>query len=163
MKIKKISNTSLEVSHICLGTMTFGTPVEETEAIKIVHLALDHGINFIDTANIYEGYTRFLGSAGGVAETIIGKALSSSRKRAVLATKVGNPVGPGPEDQGLSRTHIFRECDRSLHKLNRDWIDIYYLHRPDPKTPLTESIGALVELVKKGKVRHWGISNFDAG
>ena len=162
MKNQKIPQTDMTVSQICLGTMTFGTPVPEAEAIRIVHWAMDHGINFIDTANIYEGYRRYLGSPGGVAEAILGKALEGRRERAVLATKVGNPVGPGPEDRGLGRSHIFRECDRSLARLKTDQVDIYYMHRTDPDTPVAESIRAFVDLIHAGKVRHWGISNFDA-
>ena len=162
MKNRPIPHTSLEVSPICLGTMTFGTPVAEPEAVRMVHWATDQGINFIDTANVYEGYQRFLGSAGGVAEEILGKALAGRRQQVVLATKVGNPNGPGPDDRGLGHTHILRECDRSLARLKTDSIDIYYMHRPDPQTPIATSIASFAELIKAGKVRHWGLSNFDA-
>ena len=163
MEPRTIPNTSLNVSPLCLGTMTFGTPVAERDAIGIVHWALEHGINFMDTANMYEGYARTIGSPGGVAEEILGKALRGRREQAVVATKVGMVIGPEPDDGGLSRTHILRECDRSLARLATDWIDLYYMHKPDPDTPIEESIEAFVELVHAGKVRHWGLSNFDAG
>jgi len=161
METRDIPGTDLEVSVLCLGTMTFGTPVEEKEAIEIVHRALDLGVSFIDTANMYEGYARYIGSPGGVAEEILGRALEGRREKAVVATKVGMKIGPNPEDEGLSRAHVLRECDRSLGRLAADWIDIYYMHKPDPNTPLEESIGVFMELAEAGKVRHWGVSNFD--
>ena len=162
MENRRISNTQLEVSPLCLGTMTFGTPVGEGDAIGIVHWALDHGVNFIDTANMYEGYNRVLGSAGGVAEDYIGKALAGRRAEAVLATKVGHPIGPEPGDMGLSRAHITRECDNSLKRLATDYVDLYYMHAPYPDTPIEESIATFVDLIGAGKVRHWALSNFDA-
>jgi L-glyceraldehyde 3-phosphate reductase len=162
MESRTIPNTPLQVSPLCLGSMTFGTPVGEADAIHIVHWALDHGVNFIDTANMYEGYTRVLGSAGGVAEDYIGKALVGRREQAILATKVGHPIGPEPGDMGLSRAHITRECDNSLGRLATDYVDLYYMHAPYPGTPIEESIATFVDLIKAGKVRHWAISNFDA-
>ena len=162
MELRTIGDTDLRVSPLCLGTMTFGTPVGERDAIGIVHCALDGGINFIDTANMYEGYTRYIGSPGRLGEEILGKALESRREQAVLATKVGKIIGPGADDGGLSRTHILRECERSLARLATHWIDLYYMHEPDEKTPIEESIEAFVELIQAGKVRHWGLSNFDA-
>src|SRR4051794_21633945 len=125
MHYRRLGSSGLLVSPICLGTMTFGTPVPEAESIRLIHAALDLGINFIDTANVYEGYKRFLGSPGGVAEEIVGKALRDRRDRAVLATKVGAPIGPGPQDKGLSATHILREVDRSLKRLQTEFIDLY--------------------------------------
>lgn len=162
MELRAIGDTDLRVSPLCLGTMTFGTPVDESAAIEIVRRALDGGVNFIDTANMYEGYTRYIGSPGRVGEQILGKALEGRRDQAVLATKVGKIIGPGSDDGGLSRSHILRECDRSLGRLATDWVDLYYMHEPDDKTPIEESIGAFVELIQAGKVRHWGLSNFDA-
>ena len=97
MQLRPLGSSGLLVSPICLGTMTFGTPVGEADAIRLVHAALDQGINFIDTANVYEGYARYLGSPGGVAEEIVGKALRDRRDEAILATKVAAPVGPGPQ------------------------------------------------------------------
>ena len=158
-----VSGTDIEVSEICLGTMTFGTPVAEREAVTLVHWALDHGINFIDTADIYEGYTRFLGSPGGVAESILGVALQGRREEAVLTTKVGNSVGDGEyQGAGLGRDHIRHQLCASLKRLRTNYVDFYELHKADPDTPLEESVSAMVELIQEGKVRHWGFSNFDA-
>jgi aryl-alcohol dehydrogenase-like predicted oxidoreductase len=142
--------------------MTFGTPVPAEEAVRIVHWALDHGINFIDTADMYEGYARVMGSAGGVAEEILGQALRDRRSRAVVTTKVGNAVGNGPDDKGLGRKHILHQIDASLRRMRTSYVDYYELHRPDPETPLAESIAVMAELVAAGKVRHWGFSNFPA-
>ena len=161
MKHRPIPHTKLSVSPICLGTMTFGTPVARDEAIAIVRHALDRGVNFIDTADIYEGYARVLGSPGGVAESILGDALAGRRERAVITTKVGNPVGQGADDTGLGRVHILHQIDASLRRLKTDYVDLYELHRPDPNTPLETSVGVMAELVRVGKVRHWGFSNFD--
>ncbi|MFN7806912.1 MAG: aldo/keto reductase, partial [Planctomycetaceae bacterium] len=120
MKLRALGASGLLVSPICLGTMTFGSPVNEADSIALVHAALDRGINFIDTANVYEGDNRVLGRAGGVAEEIVGTALRDRRDKAILATKVGAPVGPGPQDRGLSPVHILREVDRSLKRLRTD-------------------------------------------
>jgi len=157
-----IPGTSLRVSRICLGTMTFGTPVCEADAVAITHWALDHGINFIDTANMYEGYTRYVGSSGGVSEEILGVALQGRRDQAVLATKVGMKIGPADDDQGLSRSHVLREIERSLTRLQTDYVDLYYMHKPDPDTPLAESVETFSSLQDTGKIRTWGLSNFSA-
>jgi L-glyceraldehyde 3-phosphate reductase len=162
MDRRKIPNTDLEVSSICLGTMTFGTPVGEAEAAKLTHWAIDHGINFIDTANMYEGYTRYIGSPGGVTEQILGVALQDRRDQVVVATKVGMKIGPAEDDQGLSRKHVLREIDRSLSRLQCEYVDLYYMHKPDPDTPLAESVQAFNDLINVGKVRYWAISNFSA-
>jgi aryl-alcohol dehydrogenase-like predicted oxidoreductase len=162
MKNKNIPNTNLTVSPICLGTMTFGTPVGEADAINIVHYALDHGVNFIDTANMYEGYSRVIGSAGGVAEEILGKALKGRRGRAVVATKVGMKVGPDPEDEGTSPAAIRKQLDKSLKKMAMDCVDIYYLHKPDPSSPLEDILGALNDAIRQGKIKHYGLSNYSA-
>ncbi len=163
MEQRLIAGTDLRVSPLCLGTMLFGSPVEEKEAVKIVHLALEQGVNFIDTANMYEGYTRYVGSPGGVTEEILGKAMGAKREQAVLASKVGMKIGPGTGDEGLSREHIRRECERSLARLATDWLDLYYMHKPDESTPIAESIETFAELIQAGKVRHWALSNFRAG
>jgi aryl-alcohol dehydrogenase-like predicted oxidoreductase len=162
MELRTIPNTDLGVSLLCLGTMTFGAPVAETDAIHLTHQALELGLNFLDTANIYEGYKRYIGSPGGVAEDILGKALKGRRDQAVVATKVGMKIGPADDDQGLSRGHILREIDRSLKRLDCDHIDLYYMHKPDPVTPLEESIRAFNDLIDAGKIRYWAISNFSA-
>jgi aryl-alcohol dehydrogenase-like predicted oxidoreductase len=142
--------------------MTFGVPVPEAEAVRLVHAAIDLGINFIDTANVYEGYRRVLGSPGGVAEEILGKALRQHRMRVVLATKVGAPIGPGPQDRGLSAVHVLRELEHSLRRLQTDTIDLYVLHWPDKEVPLETTLAALDRAVRQGKVRHVGVSNHRA-
>jgi aryl-alcohol dehydrogenase-like predicted oxidoreductase len=162
MERKRIAGTDLQVSPLCLGTMTFGTPVGERDAIQLVHQATDLGISFIDTANMYQGYSRYPGSPGGVGETILGRALTGRRDGVVIATKVGMKIGPRADDGGLSPGHVRRECDRSLGRLQTDRIDLYYMHKPDPETPLAESIDAFAALIEAGKVRHWGLSNFNA-
>jgi L-glyceraldehyde 3-phosphate reductase len=162
MTNRQIPNTDLKVSPICLGTMTLGSPVGEKEGIELIRGALERGVNFIDTANMYEGYARYIGSSGGVAEQIIGKALAGRRSQAVLATKVGMKVGDEPEDEYTSAPAIRTQLDRSLQRLDTEYVDIYYLHRPDPSTPLVETLGALDEAIKQGKVRYYGISNYSA-
>jgi len=162
MQTRTIPNTELNVSTLCLGTMTFGTPVVEADAIKLTQWALDHGVNFIDTANMYEGYARFIGSAGGVAEDILGKALKGRRDRAVVATKVGMKVGPDPEDEGTRPAAIRKQLDRSLGRLAMDFVDIYYLHKHDPSANLADTLGALADAIHRGKIKHYGISNYSA-
>ena len=162
MQMQQIPNSTLQVSSLCLGTMTYGVPVGESEAIKLTQWAIEHGINFIDTANMYEGYSRYIGSAGGVAEEILGKALQGRRSQVIVATKVGMKIGPTPADQGLSRAHVLREIDRSLRRLQTDYVDLYYMHKPDPDTPLVESVQVFNDLVNAGKIRYWAISNFSA-
>ena len=160
MDRRRIPLTNLQVSTVCLGTMTFGTPVADAEAIDLVHAAIERGVNFMDTANMYEGYARHLGSAGGVAEEILGKALVGKRSQVILATKVGMKVGNGPEDEGTSPAAIRKHLDLSLKRLATDYVDIYYLHKPDPATPLIDTLGALAEAIQAGKIRHYGISNY---
>ncbi len=160
MDLRSILHTEIEVSPICLGTMTFGSPVERKDAIEIVHWALDHDINFIDTADMYEGYDRFQGSPGGVAESILGEALKDRRSQAIITTKVGSSIGGDYAGSGLSRAHILHQIDVSLTRLQTDCVDIYEFHRPDPETPLDESVATMAELIEVGKVRYWGVSNF---
>lgn len=162
MELRTLGSSGLRVSPVCLGTMTFGEPVAEPDAVRMVHAAIDQGINFIDTANVYEGYRRFLGSPGGVAEEIVGKALQGRRDEVVLATKVCAPVGPGPQDRGLSASHILREVDRSLQRLKTDYIDLYIMHWPDRFTPLDTALAAMETTVRQGKVRYIGASNHSA-
>lgn len=162
MNFQTLPKTDLKVAPLCLGTMTFGTPVSEAEAIHLTHWALEHGINFVDTANMYEGYSRYLGSPGGVAEKILGNALKGKRDQVVLATKVGMKIGPGDDDQGLSRAHVLREIDRSLARLECDYVDLFYMHKADLSTPLAESVQAFNEIIDAGKARYWAISNFSA-
>lgn len=162
MEKRGIPKTDLKVSVIGLGTMTFGTPVDEKEAINLVHYALEKGVNFIDTANMYEGYNRVVGSTGGVAEEILGKALSGNRDKVILATKVGMKVGDTPEDEGTSPAAILKHLDLSLKRLSTDYLDIYYLHKPDSATPLVETLKAVDRAIQSGKIRYYGLSNYSA-
>jgi aryl-alcohol dehydrogenase-like predicted oxidoreductase len=162
MDQRTIPKTNLKVSPLCLGTMTFGTPVGEEDAIRLTHHAIEEGINFIDTANMYEGYKRYIGSPGGVAEDILGKALKGKRAQVILATKVGMKIGAADDDLGLSRNHLMREIDRSLTRLKCDYIDIYYMHKPDPFIPMAESVKTFDDMIQAGKIRYWGVSNFSA-
>lgn len=159
MKFRPLGDSGLQVSPVCLGTMTFGSPVDEAESIRLIHAAIDLGINFIDTANVYEGYKRWLGSPGGVAEEIVGKALKDRRDKMIVATKVGAPIGPGPQDRGLSAVHILREVDNSLKRLQTDTIDLYIIHWPDKLTPLEHTLAAIDIAYKQGKIRYFGMSN----
>ena len=162
MQQRRIPNTNLDVSVVCLGTMTFGTPVDQQGVDGIIDWCLDTGLNFIDTADMYEGYTRFLGSPGGKSEAYIGNALKGRREQAVITTKVGNPVGDDSySGTGLGRDHMLHQIDASLGRLRTDCVDIYEMHRDDPDTPLEESIATMVGLIEAGKVRHWGFSNFE--
>lgn len=162
MQNRLLGTSGLLVSPICLGTMTYGTPVGEADAIRLTHEAMDLGINFVDTANSYEGYDRVLGSAGGLAEVIVGKALKDRRDRAILATKVAAPLGPGQQDRGLSAITIARHLDDSLSRLQTDHIDLYIIHWPDKCTPLDVTLRAMDIAVRQGKVRYFGASNHSA-
>ncbi|MYD51110.1 MAG: aldo/keto reductase [Dehalococcoidia bacterium] len=162
MQQRRIPNTDLDVSVVCLGTMTFGTPVDQEGVDGIIDWCLDNGLNFIDTADMYEGYTRFLGSPGGKSEALIGNALVGRRDKAVITTKVGNPIGDDSySGTGLGRDHVLHQIDASLERLRTDYVDIYEMHRDDPDTPLEESIATMAGLIEAGKVRHWGFSNFE--
>ncbi len=153
MEYANLGKTGLKVSRLCLGTMMFGGPTDEKESIRIVHRALDEGINFIDTANVYNG---------GESERVVGRALAERRDEAVLVTKVRGAMGEGPNDSGTSRHHILGEVENSLRRLDVDHIDLYLIHRPDPQTPIKETLEALDLLVLQVKVRYVGCSNFDA-
>jgi aryl-alcohol dehydrogenase-like predicted oxidoreductase len=141
------------VSAFGLGTNAFGGRADETASIAVIHHALDHGVTLIDTANIY---------TGGNSERIIGKALQGRRDQAILATKCGMKVGDGPNDTGASRWHIMREIERSLERLDTDYIDLYQIHRFDDTVPVDETLRAFDDLVRQGKVRYIGCSNFTA-
>ena len=155
MEYRRLGNSGLHVSTVCLGTMMFGDRTGESDAHEIVAHAFESGVNFIDTADVY---------ARGASETITGAAIRSQRAKWILATKVGNAMaGDGnrrPDTGGLSRRWIFQACDESLARLGTDWIDIYYLHIDDAKTPLAETVAALGALIDAGKIRYFGISNF---
>ncbi len=153
MEYRKLGPTGTQVSTLCLGAWRFGEATDEDEGIRLVHMALDHGINFVDTANVYQR---------GVSETIVGKALQGKRDDVVLATKVHGPMGEGLNQRGNSRRHIMQQVEASLRRLQTDWIDLYYLHRPDPLTPQEEELMALDDLIRQGKVRYAGSSHYPA-
>ncbi|RKY75610.1 aldo/keto reductase [candidate division KSB1 bacterium] len=155
MEYCNLGNCGVKVSRLCLGTMNFGKWTSEKDAIAIIHRALDEGINFIDTANIYSGEP-------GTAERYIGKALSGGlRNQVVLATKVRGQMGPGPNDYGRSRYHIMQQVEASLKRLNTDHIDLYQLHSPqDIDTPMEETLRAFDDLVRQGKILYFGTSRF---
>jgi len=143
--------------------MQFGWTADEPLSLKILSAAFEAGINFIDTADVYSRWAE--GNQGGVAETIIGKWIKQSnipREQLVLATKVRGKMGPGPNDEGLSRAHIMRAVDASLHRLGVDYIDLYQTHSYDDNTPIEETLSALYDLVHQGKVRYLGCSNYPA-
>ena len=161
--MKKIPNTDISLSPVTLGTMTYGSPVIFDDAVTLTCYAVEHGINHIDTANMYEGYNRYAGSAGGVAEEIVGKALQSLRREDVIvATKVGMKVGNAPEDEGTSPKAIRKQLDASLRRLATDYVDLYYLHRPDPNCSYEEILTALDAEIRAGKIRYYGVSNYSA-
>ena len=151
MEYRRLGRSGLEVSVLCLGTMTFGDRTDVAEAQRIVDAAADAGVNFIDTADVY---------VAGESERIVGAAIRAQRRRWVLATKVANAVAGRPYDGGLSRRWMFQACDDSLRRLGTDWIDVWYLHRDDLVTPLAETVGAVGDLIRSGKVRYFGVSNY---
>jgi aryl-alcohol dehydrogenase-like predicted oxidoreductase len=156
MKLRKLGRTGLKVSNLCLGTMTFGNKewgCDEPTSRKIVDRFLDAGGNFVDTADVY---------SNGVSEEITGRAIREKRRQVVLATKVAGPMGSGPNDLGLSRRHILDAVDASLRRLGTDFIDVYQVHAYDPTTPLDETLRALDDCVRAGKVRYVGCSNYSA-
>ena len=163
MQYTKIPGTDMQASRICLGTMTFGSPVAGPDAVRLVRYALEeHGVNFIDTANMYEGYNRYAGSAGGVAEEIVGEAVAHRRGDYILATKVGMKVGEAPEDENTSPEAIRIQLRRSLVRMRTDYVDVYYLHRYDPDTEPHAVARAMGEELRAGTIRAWGVSNYTA-
>jgi aryl-alcohol dehydrogenase-like predicted oxidoreductase len=163
MEYRNFGHTGLKVSELCLGTMQFGWTADEALSQKILSAAYEAGINFIDTADVYSRWVE--GNPGGVAETIIGKWIKQSnilRDQLVIATKVRGKMGPGPNDEGLSRKHIMLAVEASLRRLGIDYIDLYQVHAFDENTPIDETLMALTDLVHQGKVRYIGCSNFPA-
>ena len=147
--------TGCKVSSLCLGCMNFGGRTSEDDSVRIIHAALDAGVNFIDTANVY--------SNRGNSEIAVGKALAGGRRaRVILATKVHGRMGDGPNDYGNHRQTIFQQVDASLRRLQTDYIDLYQIHRPEAETPIEETLDALTDLVRAGKVRYIGSSTFPA-
>lgn len=153
MEYRRMGSCGLKVSEICLGTMTFGHGADEAESQRMVDLALEAGVNFFDTANSY---------GNGQSEVFLGKALKGKRRDVIVATKFFNPMGPGPNDSGMSRVHIMNAIDDSLRRLNMDYVDLYYIHHVDIQTPLEEMLRALDDLVRHGKVRYTACSNYQA-
>jgi aryl-alcohol dehydrogenase-like predicted oxidoreductase len=153
VQYRGLGTTGVQVSRLCLGTMMFGGPTDEAESIRIMHRALDEGINFFDTANMYNA---------GQSEVVVGRALASHRADVLLATKGGAPVGEGVNDRGASRRHLTAQLDASLKRLGTDYIDLYYVHVPDYSTPIHETLEALDRFVRQGKVLYLGCSNFRA-
>jgi 1-deoxyxylulose-5-phosphate synthase len=151
MEQRLLKQTDLTVSRLCLGTMTFGKPVEQSEATLMVDTCLDAGINFIDTANMYQL---------GMAEQMLGVALKGRRDRVILASKVRMKMGDSPDECGLSRRAIIRAIEDSLRRLQTDYLDVYFLHQPDYDVPIEETLEAMESLVKQGKVRYPGTSNY---
>lgn len=147
----KLQHTDLEVSRFCFGTMTFGKPLDQAGATQLVNRCIEAGINFFDTANMYQT---------GVAETMLGHAIKSTRDQLVIASKVFFKVGDAPDQQGLSRKAILRAIDESLQRLGTDYLDLYYFHAPDHNVPIEESMEAMESLVKQGKVRYPASSNY---
>ncbi len=160
MDYRPLGRTGLHVSPICVGTMNFGEPVDEDGCVRLVNHALDNGVNFFDTANVYEGYARTFGSLGGVGEKLLGKALGERRSEAVVLTKLGNPNGKGPLDAGLSSRHLSVELDNSLRRLGTDYVDVLLCHRADPSVAIEDLWITLDRFVRVGKVRAVGISNW---
>ena len=159
MKYRPLANTGVFVSELCLGAMTFGSQWEligalrQKDADALVHRSLDEGINFFDTADVY---------SSGESEEILGRSLKGKRRDVVIATKVRGRMGPGANEVGLSRLHIIQAAEASLKRLGTDYIDLYQIHRSDPETDIEETLIALTDLVRTGKVRYVGCSNLEA-
>ncbi|MEO8399313.1 MAG: aldo/keto reductase [Ignavibacteriaceae bacterium] len=161
MKYRFLGNSGLQVSEICFGVMTFNSKKgwthlgiqEQKDANNLTEIALDHGVNFFDTADVY---------SSGISELMLGKSLGSKRKNVIIATKGEGRMGEGPNDEGHSKYHLIKACEDSLKRLNTDYIDLYQVHSFDFMTPIEEMMNALNSLVRDGKVRYVGVSNFFA-
>jgi aryl-alcohol dehydrogenase-like predicted oxidoreductase len=151
MDYRRLGQSGLKVSAVGLGCNNFGMRIDQEATTAVVHACLDAGITFFDTADVY---------GGSKSEVMLGKALEGKRHEVVLATKFANPMGPGPDQRGGSRRYVMSAVEGSLKRLNTDYIDLYQMHRPDPETPIEETLSALDDLVTQGKVRYIGNSNF---
>jgi aryl-alcohol dehydrogenase-like predicted oxidoreductase len=151
MDYRHLGRSGLKISPLCLGTMMFGGATDEPTSARIIARAREAGVNFIDTADAY---------SGGKSEQIVGRAIAQNRNDWILATKVANPMGRDPNRAGLSRRWVMQAADESLKRLGTDHIDIYYLHKEDHATPLAETVGALGDLIRAGKIRYFGVSNY---
>jgi aryl-alcohol dehydrogenase-like predicted oxidoreductase len=147
----KLKGTHLEVSRLCFGTMTFGKPVEQVTANRMIDQCLDAGINFVDTANIYQA---------GLSETMLGEAMRGKRDKLIVATKGRGKMGDALDQSGLSKRAVFRAVEDSLKRLQTDYVDLYYLHQPDYAVAIEETLSAVEDLVKQGKIRFPGTSNY---
>jgi aryl-alcohol dehydrogenase-like predicted oxidoreductase len=156
MRMRTLGSTGVQVSSFCLGAMMFGAwgNPDHEESVRIIHRALDAGINFIDTADVY---------SAGESEQVVAKALADGRRdNVVLATKAHGVMGKDVNERGNSRRWLIRECENSLRRLGTDYIDLYQIHRPDPATDIDETLGALTDLIRAGKIRYAGSSTFPA-
>lgn len=153
MEYRTLQHTGLKVSRLSFGNMTFGSQTDEAGARRIVDRLLESGVNFFDTANMYNL---------GLAETILGKVLGARRKDVFLASKVFYKMGDGPDDRGLSRPAMHKAIEASLKRLGTDYLDLYYLHQPDWATPIEETLATMDEFVRAGKVRYPAVSNYAA-
>lgn len=153
MNYRNLGRAGVKVSPLCLGTMMFGGPTDAAESTRIIHKAIDLGINFIDTADIYNA---------GKSEEVVGQALEGKRDRVVLATKGRQPMGTGPNDQGAGRLHMMSALHASLRRLKTDVIDLYYVHTPCYDTPVEETVRTLEDMVRSGKVHYIACSNYRA-
>ena len=153
MEYRQLGSSGLKVSTVGLGTNNFGFRMDEPDSVKVARYAIEQGINFLDTANSY---------GRNLSEERIGIALKGIRQNVIIATKVANPMGDGPNSSGASRHHIMDQVEGSLRALQTDYIDLYQIHRPDAKTPIEETLRALDDLIRQGKVRYIGCSNFSS-
>ena len=153
MEYRRLGRSGLKVSALCLGAMMFGDRTDQAEAGRIVASAREAGVNFVDTADAY---------AKGESERMLGRLIGADRERWVVATKVGNTGAPAPNDADLSRRHVMQAIDASLGRLGTGHVDLYYLHLEDAGTPLEETVATMGDLVRAGKIRYWGVSNFRA-
>src|SRR5437764_8126890 len=160
MQIRRLGRTGLKVTSVCLGTMTFGQQADEAASFAILDRAAAAGVNFIHTADAYPVPPD--PATAGRTEEFIGRWLKGRRDRFVLATKCRIRVGTGPNDEGLSRRHVLKAVEDSLRRLGTDYIDLYQAHAPDPDTPIEETLRAFDDLVRQGKVRYVGCSNYPA-
>ena len=153
MQYRQLGRSGLKISPICLGTMMFGGPTDEATSCRIIAKAREAGINFIDSADAYNG---------GQSEVVVGRAISNNRQNWIVATKLANQIGDDPNRGGLSRRWVMQAAEESLRRLGTDHIDIYYLHKEDHATPLQETVRAMGDLIRQGKIRYFGVSNYRA-
>jgi aryl-alcohol dehydrogenase (NADP+) len=153
MDMRQLGRSGLKISPLCLGTMMFGGATDEPTSARIIAKAREAGVNFIDTADAY---------SNGASEEVVGRAIRADRQQWILATKLANPMGKDPNRGGLSRKWVLQAAEESLKRLGTDCIDIYYLHKEDHATPLAETVRAMGDLIRQGKVRYFGVSNYRA-